>query len=285
MSFFASSECFFLSFPGFCYAFKASELRMNRFSTFQELELWILGTWLSDENFERIFNARPSVGTWKIFTLNRKCPWTTSILERWGSSIHCSFSIHLGVGENPVSRCRHRDRLFQLSVLVSTPTFCFNTYKVSWFFSYHYLSTFSAGVGVETGDGASVVFDNLLVSVSTSTPKMPVSPIPTFTFVYLEFFFLQMKNEATHNCLDTMGRKSGEALGLSYCHGLGGNQVFAYTKRQQIMSDDNCLDSASAKGPVKLVRCHGMGGNQAWNYNEEVIAHRLDDFFVIVIDR
>ena len=67
-----------------------------------------------------------------------------------------------------------------------------------------------------------------------------------------------------------MGRKSGEALGLSYCHGLGGNQVFAYTKRQQVMSDDICLDAASASGPVKLVRCHGMGGNQAWNYNEVV---------------
>ena len=67
-----------------------------------------------------------------------------------------------------------------------------------------------------------------------------------------------------------MGRKSGEQVGLSFCHGLGGNQVFAYTKRQQVMSDDNCLDSASKDGPVKLVRCHGMGGNQAWNYNEVV---------------
>ena len=47
-------------------------------------------------------------------------------------------------------------------------------------------------------------------------------------------------------------------------------QVFAYTKRQQIMSDDNCLDAASPEGPVKLVRCHGMGGNQAWVYNDEV---------------
>ena len=48
-------------------------------------------------------------------------------------------------------------------------------------------------------------------------------------------------------------------------------QVFAYTKRQQIMSDDNCLDATGQTSPVKLVRCHGMGGNQAWNYNEEVI--------------
>ena len=69
---------------------------------------------------------------------------------------------------------------------------------------------------------------------------------------------------------------------MSYCHGLGGNQVFAYTKRQQVMcctvqcdlpllqvmSDDNCLDAAGADGPVKLVRCHGMGGNQAWVYSK-----------------
>jgi len=86
----------------------------------------------------------------------------------------------------------------------------------------------------------------------------------------LDYYYLgEMKNDGTHNCLDTMGRKSGEEVGLSYCHGLGGNQVFAYTKRQQIMSDDNCLDAASADGPVKLVRCHGMGGNQAWVYNDE----------------
>lgn len=47
--------------------------------------------------------------------------------------------------------------------------------------------------------------------------------------------------------------------------------MFAYTKRQQIMSDDMCLDAASPQGPVKIVRCHGMGGNQAWVYNEEVL--------------
>jgi len=86
----------------------------------------------------------------------------------------------------------------------------------------------------------------------------------------LDYYYLgEMKNDGTHNCLDTMGRKSGEEVGLSYCHGLGGNQVFAYTKRQQVMSDDNCLDAASPDGPVKLVRCHGMGGNQAWVYNDE----------------
>lgn len=83
-------------------------------------------------------------------------------------------------------------------------------------------------------------------------------------------YSLKIRNAESQNCLDTMGHKSGEKVGSSYCHGLGGNQVFAYTKRQQIMSDDNCLDASNANGPVNLVRCHGMGGNQEWNYDENV---------------
>ena len=73
-----------------------------------------------------------------------------------------------------------------------------------------------------------------------------------------------------------MSRKAGQKVGVSYCHGLGGNQVFAYTKTKQIMADDNCLDAAGADGPVKLVRCHGLGGNQAWVYDsaERTIKHR-----------
>lgn len=84
----------------------------------------------------------------------------------------------------------------------------------------------------------------------------------------------------TQNCLDTMGRKANEKIGSSYCHGLGGNQVFAYTKRHQVMSDDNCLDAAHPRGPVNLVRCHGMGGNQEWVYDEEVSNQKC--FFVFL---
>lgn len=88
----------------------------------------------------------------------------------------------------------------------------------------------------------------------------------------LEYYYLgEVRNVKTQNCLDTMSRKSGEKVGVSYCHGLGGNQVFAYTKRSQVMSDDNCLDVASPGGPVNLIRCHGMGGNQAWVYDNELM--------------
>ncbi|XP_037051693.1 polypeptide N-acetylgalactosaminyltransferase 5 isoform X1 [Bradysia coprophila] len=86
----------------------------------------------------------------------------------------------------------------------------------------------------------------------------------------LDYYFLgEIRNAESQNCLDTMGHKSGERVGSSYCHGLGGNQVFAYTKRHQIMSDDNCLDAANSRGPVNLVRCHGMMGNQEWKYDSE----------------
>ncbi|CAG0889314.1 unnamed protein product [Darwinula stevensoni] len=85
----------------------------------------------------------------------------------------------------------------------------------------------------------------------------------------LEYYYLgDIRNAESGMCLDTMGRKGGENVGLSYCHGMGGNQVFAYTKRDQVMSDDNCLDASHGTGPVKLIRCHGLGGNQAWTYNQ-----------------
>nr|WBW70139.1 venom protein [Lampona murina] len=92
----------------------------------------------------------------------------------------------------------------------------------------------------------------------------------------LDYYHLgEIRNEITNKCLDTYNRKNGENVAVSHCHGMGGNQVFAYTKRKQIMSDDNCLDASSARGPVKLVRCHGMGGNQQWEYDDEekIIRH------------
>ncbi|XP_075980228.1 polypeptide N-acetylgalactosaminyltransferase 5 isoform X1 [Anticarsia gemmatalis] len=107
----------------------------------------------------------------------------------------------------------------------------------------------------------------------------------------LDYYYLgEIRNAETSNCLDTLGGKAGQALGMGYCHGMGGNQsrmfkkskskskmrrvrapnfyqVFAYTKRKQIMSDDNCLDAANPRGPIKLIRCHGMRGNQEWTYD------------------
>ncbi len=78
----------------------------------------------------------------------------------------------------------------------------------------------------------------------------------------------EIRNIANNWCLDTFKRKNGENVGMSRCDGLSGNQLFVYTKRKQIVADDNCLDASDAEKPIKLIRCHNMGGNQMWEYNE-----------------
>ncbi|XP_014680523.1 PREDICTED: polypeptide N-acetylgalactosaminyltransferase 5-like [Priapulus caudatus] len=83
-----------------------------------------------------------------------------------------------------------------------------------------------------------------------------------------------IKNKGTLQCLDTFGRKAGETVALVGCHGMGGNQVFSYTRKKEIMVDDNCLD-ASGSGPVKMTRCHGHAGNQQWQYDQ--VLHVLED--------
>ena len=45
-----------------------------------------------------------------------------------------------------------------------------------------------------------------------------------------------------------MGQKPGGKIGASGCHGLGGNQIFAFTHNAQIMTDDSCLDFSEKTG-------------------------------------
>ena len=39
---------------------------------------------------------------------------------------------------------------------------------------------------------------------------------------------LQIRNEESGACLDTMGKKENDKVGLFSCHGMGGNQVVFY---------------------------------------------------------
>ncbi|XP_064614408.1 polypeptide N-acetylgalactosaminyltransferase 13-like isoform X2 [Liolophura sinensis] len=88
----------------------------------------------------------------------------------------------------------------------------------------------------------------------------------------LDYYSLgEIKNKETHQCLDSMGRKSGEKLGMVGCHNMGGNQVFSYTKSKALQTDDVCLDVSSVGGPVKLFHCHGVGGNQLWEYDKKTL--------------
>ncbi|KAI4574990.1 hypothetical protein MJG53_002926 [Ovis ammon polii x Ovis aries] len=109
----------------------------------------------------------------------------------------------------------------------------------------------------------------------------------------------EIRNVETNQCLDNMGRKENEKVGIFNCHGMGGNQsglenskdkllsfiqqvitghilfsrfpqVFSYTADKEIRTDDLCLDVSRLNGPVIMLKCHHMRGNQLWEYDAEV---------------
>ncbi|RLU27396.1 hypothetical protein DMN91_001200 [Ooceraea biroi] len=199
-------------------------------------------------------------------------------MDIWGGeNLEMSFRIWMCGGTLEIATCSHVGHVFRKS----TPyTFPGGTSKIVnhnnarlaevWLdqWKYFYYNINPGARNVDVGDVSERI--KLREKLKCKSFRWylekiyPESPMP------LDYYYLgDVKNVETQTCLDTMGRRTGENVGISYCHGLGGNQVFAYTKRQQIMSDDMCLDAASPQGPVKIVRCHGMGGNQAWVYNDE----------------
>lgn len=78
----------------------------------------------------------------------------------------------------------------------------------------------------------------------------------------------EIRNKATGQCIDSMGRKSGEKVGMVQCHGMGGNQVFAYTGSKQLATDDNLCVDASYNSPV-FTRCDS--GKGQWDYVKETL--------------
>ncbi|XP_039191347.1 polypeptide N-acetylgalactosaminyltransferase 13 isoform X1 [Crotalus tigris] len=79
----------------------------------------------------------------------------------------------------------------------------------------------------------------------------------------------EIRNVETNQCLDNMGRKENEKVGIFNCHGMGGNQVFSYTADKEIRTDDLCMDVSRLNGPVIMLKCHHMRGNQLWEYDAE----------------
>ncbi|GCC22058.1 hypothetical protein chiPu_0000443 [Chiloscyllium punctatum] len=84
----------------------------------------------------------------------------------------------------------------------------------------------------------------------------------------------EIRNVATNQCLDNMGRKENEKVGIFNCHGMGGNQVFSYTAEKEIRTDDLCLDVSRLNGPIVMLKCHHMRGNQLWEYDVQTLALR-----------
>eukprot|EP00057_Strongylocentrotus_purpuratus_P030281 XP_781199.3 PREDICTED: N-acetylgalactosaminyltransferase 7 [Strongylocentrotus purpuratus] len=65
-------------------------------------------------------------------------------------------------------------------------------------------------------------------------------------------------------CVDSMGSKDGGRVGMSYCHGAGGNQLFRVTENGQLRIHDQCAYDHYKE--VRLRRCGGSGGG--WSFDE-----------------
>lgn len=81
----------------------------------------------------------------------------------------------------------------------------------------------------------------------------------------------EIRNKASASCLDSMGEVKGNDakhnLGIFPCHGQGGNQQFIFSKKGEIIFDEEyCLDVSNAEdaAPIDIIKCHGFGGNQKW---------------------
>ncbi|KAM7354077.1 polypeptide N-acetylgalactosaminyltransferase 2 isoform 2-T4 [Cochliomyia hominivorax] len=70
-------------------------------------------------------------------------------------------------------------------------------------------------------------------------------------------------------CLDTMGNLADGTVGLFQCHNTGGNQEWAYTKRQQIKHDDLCLTLVQfSRGSQVVMKLCDDSENQKWVLRE-----------------
>ncbi|KAK8765461.1 LOW QUALITY PROTEIN: polypeptide N-acetylgalactosaminyltransferase 13-like [Amblyomma americanum] len=199
-------------------------------------------------------------------------------MDIWGGeNLELSFRIWMCGGELEIVPCSHVGHVFRKSTPYSFPggtsrIVNHNNARLAevWLDEWKdfYFAINPAAKNVDKGDLS--YRRELRTKLKCNSFRWYLENIYPESHMPLDYYHLgEIKHAESPNCLDTFGRKSGENVAVSACHGMGGNQVFAYTKRQQIMSDDNCLDASSPRGPVKLLRCHGMGGNQLWIYNKE----------------
>lgn len=77
-------------------------------------------------------------------------------------------------------------------------------------------------------------------------------------------------NTGLNFCLDTMGRKANEDAGATFCHGQGGNQIFEYSKANQLVTGLLCLDTNGSVGVVKMNNCNRASRSQQWDYDNMV---------------
>lgn len=78
-------------------------------------------------------------------------------------------------------------------------------------------------------------------------------------------------------CIDTLGHRIGENVGLYTCHGGGGNQEWSLTKDHEIRHENVCLTLTKPKSglPVILKACNGDSKQKWLKMNNRTLRHTM----------
>ncbi|CAK9300291.1 unnamed protein product [Gordionus sp. m RMFG-2023] len=79
----------------------------------------------------------------------------------------------------------------------------------------------------------------------------------------------EIRQSSLNMCIDTMGRKLLENVGLFTCHDQGGNQVFMYSPEKLISNDDVCLQPDDNNKFLIMNSCDSTVKLQQWIYDKE----------------
>lgn len=73
------------------------------------------------------------------------------------------------------------------------------------------------------------------------------------------------------SCLDIYKADSNGEFSTFGCHGLGGNQFFAFTESGLIVSaEDLCVGISNKRKTINLVECSDHDRSQLWKYDHNV---------------
>lgn len=77
-------------------------------------------------------------------------------------------------------------------------------------------------------------------------------------------------------CMDTLGHRIGENIGLYVCHGGGGNQEWTFTKENEIRHENACLTITKPKiGLPVLLRTCTDDKSQKWERIKNILKHTM----------
>lgn len=85
------------------------------------------------------------------------------------------------------------------------------------------------------------------------------------------------------SCLDIYKAYSNGEFSTFGCHGMGGNQFFAFAESGQIISvEDLCVSISTEQKTTTLVECSDQDRSQLWKYDDHVSKKNLKWEFCII---